>query len=138
LHNKLKENTPPQKYKMTPEDLRREARETLARQRVVDRTKIDPDDLARHIIEANPLDTLMDRAKEAYRIKLDVPKETWTAYNTCNGTTQYAVRAALKCHYHCAYVGVLYLYGEKNQFELHYDRDDYDLGGYYSSEDDSM
>lgn len=121
---------------MTPEDLRREARNTLAREREAD-VKIHPDDLVRHIIEANPLDTLLDQAKKSYRITLDVPKETWTTYNTCNGATQTDVKAALKCHYKCAYVAVLYLYGE-NQFELHYDRNDYDLGGYYSSGDDSM
>ena len=123
--------------KMTPEDLRREARNTLARERAVD-VQIDPDDVACQIIEANPLDTLLEQAKERYRITLNVPKETWTAYCECkSATAKIAVTDALKRHYKCAYVGVLYLCGQ-NQFELHYDRDDYDLGGYYSSGDDSM
>lgn len=122
--------------KMTPEDLKKEARNTLARERKAD-VSIDPDDLVCHIIDANPLDTLLDQAKKSYRITLDVPKETWTMYNTSSHATQYTVREALKQHYHCAYVGVLYLYGE-NQFELHYDQDENDLGGYYSSGDDSM
>ena len=124
----------------TPEDLRREARNTLARERV-DATKIDPDDVARQIIEANPLDTLLEQAKESYRIKLNVPEGAWTAYDKCKCATQKrAVTYALKRHYQCEYVGVLYLWGQ-TQFELHYDRNDYDTGEpwlEYSSGDDSM
>lgn len=123
---------------MTPEDLRREARNTLARERAVD-VQIDPDDVARQIIEANPLDTLLEQAKERYRITLNVPKETWTAYCECkSATAKIAVTDALKRHYKCAFVGVL---SNQNQFELHYDRDEYDTGEpwlEYSSGDESM
>jgi hypothetical protein len=111
---------------MTPEDLRREARNTLARKRV-DVTKIDPDDVARQIIEANPLDTLLEQAKESYRITLDVTYDAWTAYDECKCASQKcAVKDALQRYYKCTYVAVL-RYGQ-NQFELHYDRDDYDTG----------
>lgn len=69
-----------------------------------------------------------DMDEAVYSITLNVPEGAWTAYDECKCSyaQKCAVKDALQQYYKCAYVGVL-RYGQ-NQFELHYDRDDYDTG----------
>jgi hypothetical protein len=113
-------------FTFTTRDLKKEARKTLARQRLVVVDEANPNDLAGQIIDANPLDELISQAKESYRIRVDIPRQTYGAYEDCIAI-QCQVKNILRLHYRCVYVCDDDT-ADTCQFELHYDRSEEDLG----------
>lgn len=108
---------------ITIQDIKKEARKSLARERRQDKT--DPYELARHIIDANSLEDLFAHAKESYRITLHIPGPLWTKYKESHDGTRQVVKNALRDYYHCFYVDDSI---DDEHFELHYDLDTRDLG----------
>ena len=86
----------------------------------------NPNDLAGQIIDANPLDELISQAKESYRIRVDIPRQTYGVYEDCIAI-QCQVKNILRLHYRCVYVCDDDT-ADTCQFELHYDRSEEDLG----------
>ena len=104
----------------TVDDVRKEARKSLARERR--KHVVDPYELARRIIDANSLDDLLVDAKGSYRITLKTPGETWTEFKDCLENDQDSVKKTLMEYYKCEYICSF------QEFTLFYDRDGCDLG----------
>lgn len=104
---------------ITGEDIRREARKSLARVRRVKNIEKLRLQVIKDIIAANPMEKLLGIAKTRFRVPLDIPEAVKISFRE-NEWLWTAVKPYLQEYYCCVYID--------DKYTMDYDRDDADLG----------